>query len=164
LALKATQAIKSKPLPSLPGGREKIIPPLGERATGFTGRGLFLYRDEQGNFAGAPVAEAACLGDDADPLDARNPVIHDLLECFSGGEIEGGIRPVERLKFVDHKINPFHMVKETVGVMGDGQFDLDFFSRTDLFRKDLNLYLRFVGKSGRGGKKEKSTEKKPYSV
>jgi hypothetical protein len=42
------------------------------------------------------------------------------------------------LLFIDNEIHPFHMMKEAVGAVGDGQPDLDFFPRDDLFRKDLD--------------------------
>ena len=106
------------------------------------------------------MAEAVSLGDDSDFFDAGNPVFYDLLECFPGGQIEGGIGPVIRLQFIDNKIYPFYMMKETVGVMGDGQLDLNFFPRKDLFRKDLNRHRRFVGKDIRGREKEKPKKKR----
>ena len=105
------------------------------------------------------MAEAVGLGDDSDLLDAGDPVFYDLLKCFRGRQIEGGISPVVRLQFIDNKIYPFHMMKKTIGVMGDGHLDLNFFPRKDLFRKNLDRHRRFVGEDIRGREKEKSKKK-----
>ena len=106
------------------------------------------------------MADAIRLGDDSDFLGIGNPIFHDLLECLRGGEIEGGIGPVEGLLFVDNEIYPFHMMKKTVGAVGDGQLDLDFFPRDDFFRKNPDRYDRFIGKKIRGRDKGNHKEKK----
>lgn len=128
--------------------------------TGFIGATLFFYGDAKGNLTGASMADAKRLGDDSDFVGVGNPIFHDLLECLRGGEIEGGIGPMIGLLFIDNEIHPFHMMKEAVGAVGDGQADLDFFPRDDLFRKDLDRYYRFIGKNIRGRDKGKHKEKK----
>jgi len=105
------------------------------------------------------MADTVSLGLDPDFFDAGNPVFYDLSECLRGGQIAGGIGPVVRLQVIDNEIYPFHMMKKTVGVMGNGYLDLNFIPRNDLFRKNLNRHRRFVGRDIRGREKEKSKKK-----
>jgi len=105
------------------------------------------------------MADTESLGVNPDIFDVGNLIFYNLFEYLRGGQIAGGIGPVVRLQVIDNEIYPFHMMKKTVGVMGNGYLDLNFIPRSDLCRENLNRNRRFVGKDVRGREKEKSKKK-----